>query len=253
LAGRAIAAVGVVCGILAIGLSTVSYPGFSATYVDDGTTVAFLLILLSLASHFPAEIGRDTGAAVLGTAAFGFLLYVPAHQAFDRLGTLGSGGWLGLCTALIPIGLLVLKRDRAHAPTRPARSSVEASDPGLLVALGGIVLIVVGIWFAVDDGGPSFWSSSHTLGILMLLLAALNLLLLTRGGSDGALLWACVTFGLVVYPWVDHAFEKFGSLGSGGWLEAFGGLLLLGGVAALRTAAARSARGMVAPAAPATP
>jgi hypothetical protein len=236
LLGRATAAVGIVCGLLAIGLKTLSYSGFSSRYVEDGTAAAFLLVTLALASHFPAEIGADTRGAALGAAAFGFLLFVPAHQAFDRLATLDSGGWLGLCTVLIPLGLLLVRLDRAHAAAAAA-ASVAWTELGLLVAALGAVLIVVGVWLAVDSGGPSFWSSSHTLGILLLLAAVASLLLLPRARGDAALLVMAATFGLVVYPWVEHAFTRLGSLGSGGWLAAIGGVLLLGGVIAVRIAA----------------
>jgi hypothetical protein len=240
LVGRAFSFVGIICGLLAVGLPALTLSiggvGFSVRYVDDGTAAAFLFVLLALASHFPAEIGRDVEAAALGTAAFGFLLFVPATFAFDDLGYLDSGAWLGLCTALIPIGLLVVQRDHGHSPSEDGRSTLGPRGR-LVLALGGLILIVVGIWLPVDDEGPSFWSSSHTLGILMLLLAVLNLLLLARSASDDALLLAAATFGLVVYPFVIHAFEKFGSLGSGGWIEAIGGVALLAGVASLRMAA----------------
>jgi hypothetical protein len=249
LAGRAIAAVGIVAGFLAIGLTVVSFPGgFSARHVDDGTATAFLLILLALSSHFPAEIGSDLRGAALGAAAFGFFLFIPARFAFDQLDVLDAGAWLGFCTVLIPIGLLVVRRDPAHASTSlPARPAV---GPGLVLSLAGLVLIVVGIWLPIDDGGPSYWNVSHTLGILLLLLVAANLLNVWGGASDIGLLVASTTFGLVVYAWVYHAFERLGSLGSGGWLEAVGGVvLLLGAVAERRTAAVPAAAGAPSPAA----
>jgi hypothetical protein len=238
LAGRAMATAGIMCGLLVIGLEIVSFPnGFSARHVSDGTAVAFLLVTIALASHFPAEIGADLRGAALGAAAFGFLLFVPAHQAFDQLDTLGAGAWLGLCTLLIPLGLLLVRQDHPA----PAAAPVAWTEPGLLGAALGAVLIVVGVWCAVDSGGPSYWSSSHTLGILLLIAAAASLLLLPRAHGELALLVVAATFGLTVYAWVYHAFERLGSLGAGGWLEAVGGVLLLLGVLAVRRAPATAA------------
>jgi hypothetical protein len=250
LAGRAIAGVGVVAGLLGIALTIVSFPGgFSARHVQDGTAAAFLLITLAFASHFPAEIGRDAQGAALGAAAFGFYLFVPARFAFDQLDVLDAGAWLGFCSVLIPLGFLVVQWDRAHAAaTQRTGRTLASLDPGPLAALVGLALIVVGVWLAIDDGGPSYWNLSHTLGILVLLLAAANLLYLWRGVSDTGLLVASATFGLVVYAWVYHAFERLGSLGSGGWLEAVGGLVLIAGVLyARRTAAVPAAAGAPSP------
>jgi hypothetical protein len=246
LAGRAIAGLGIVAGFLAIGLTLV----FSARHVQDGTAAAFLLITLALASHFPAEIGRDAQGAALGAAAFGFYLFIPARFAFDQLDVLDAGAWLGFCSILIPIGFLVVQLDRAHGPAaRPAGRTLASLDRGTLAALVGLVLIVIGVWLRIDDGDESYWNASHTLGILILLLAAANLLYLWRGVTDTGLLVASTTFGLVVYAWVYHAFERLGSLDSGGWLEAVGGLVLVAGVLyARRTAAAAVAAAAPAPA-----
>jgi hypothetical protein len=234
--------VGIVCGLLAIALTVVSFPnGFSARHVFDGTAVAFLLVTLALASHFPAEIGSDLRGAALGAAAFGFLLFIPAHQAFDRLDTIDAGGWLGVCSVLIPVGYLLVRMDPAHGHAAPARGAPTA-DRATALTLGGLVLVVVGVWLDVDNGGPSYWSSSHTLGLLILLLAAANLFSLWRGPADIGVLVAATTFGVVVYAWVYHAFEDLGSLGPGGWIEAIGGVVLLAGVVdARRTATALSA------------
>jgi len=229
--------VGIVCGLLAIGLKTLSFSGFSSRYVQDGTAAAFLLITLALASHFPAEIGSDIRGAALGAAAFGFLLFVPAHQAFDQLDTLDAGAWLGLCSILIPVGLLIVQRDHGHAPVSGPAPQPSLTDPRHVTSVVGLVLLVVGVWLPIDSGGPSFWNNSHTLGILLLLLAALNLLSVRRATWDVGLLSASTTFGIAVYPWLYHAFERLGSLGSGGWLEAVGGFLLIVGIVAARRAA----------------
>ncbi len=81
-----------------------------------------------------------------------------------------------------------------------------------------------------------------TLGILMLLLVLLTAVLSAAmvrsapGAADLALLVAATTFGLVAQTWIHAAFEDFGRLGAGSWLLAIGGLVLIGGVAAIRRA-----------------
>ncbi len=236
LLGRALAIAGIVCGLLAVGLPYAS--GYR--YVDDGTTIAFLIVLLSLASWLPAEIGRDLFGGVAGAAAFGLLLFLPASAAFDSFGQLDSGAWLGLCTILIPIGALV---SRSPERARPARSSM----PGVPVAIAGLALLVVGIWLEAAKGGDSYWnfsSSGHAVGILLLLLAALNAALVvgpvlvpTLAVGDVDLVVAASTFGFVEAGLISTAFEDLGQLGAGGWLEAGAGVLLLGGVLWLRSAA----------------
>src|SRR5581483_86715 len=237
-----LAGIGIVCGLLAIGL----HVAFSGHYVDDGTVAAYLFFLLALASHFPAEIGQDTRGAALGAVAFGLFLYGPALFAFDNLGDLDAGAWLGLCAGLIPFGLVLVRsaeREAGHsAPAGP--SALDLRSPGLGPALLGLVLIVVGIWLPAGSHTGSSWHSSKTLAILMLLLVARS-----PARSDAVLLVAAITFGLVTYPFVRGAFEQFGFLGSGSWIEAFGGIGLLAGVLATRAAAARAAAPAAAPSA----
>jgi hypothetical protein len=231
--GRAVILLGLVCGLLAVSLPFVSGPAGSARYVDDGTTAAFLLVLLALSSWFPAEVGSGTLGAALGAAPFGFFLYFPAVLAFDSLGSLRAGAWLGLCTVLIPVGALVA----AHSSFQPTAERRGAEE---LTSLLGIVLLAVGIWLPVQSGGDSFWnisSSGHALGFLMLLLASLNAALLVAAGAGRAaaaelrVVVAAASFGLLAAGVVVTAFEDFGSLGSGSWLEACAGLLLLLGSA----------------------
>jgi hypothetical protein len=242
LLGRAIAIAGIVAGLLAVGLPFAS----GARYVDDGTAVAFLLVLLCFASWLPAEIGRDLLGAAAGAAAFGFFLFLPATAAFDQLGLLESGAWLGLCTVLIPIGALVgWSAEREPGRARAAR---PLSGLGLPVTLAGLVLIVVGIWLEAVSDGATYWnnsSSGHAVGILMLLLVALSILLIAGpafapipaiGNLD--VLVVAATFGFVEFGLVASAFEDFGSMGAGAWVEACAGVLLVVGVLRLRGAAA---------------
>ena len=124
--------------------------------------------------------------------------------------------------------------------------SQAGGSPALLLTGVGLALVLAGIWLPVESGGDSFWDSSfsgHALGILMLLLVLLTAVLVVgslsgRGGALGeaTLLVAAVTFGLVEAEWIAAAFDNLGSLGSGAWIEAIGGLSLIVGVAGLRVA-----------------
>jgi hypothetical protein len=90
----------------------------------------------------PKTIQATFGAA-LGAAAFGFFLYVPAVFAFDSLGLLGAGAWLGLCTLLIPLGVLVAAPSSFEPVSRRRGPDVltrRSSAPRSPVALGSASL-----------------------------------------------------------------------------------------------------------------
>jgi hypothetical protein len=220
LVGRGAILIGLTCGLLAISLSFVS--DGSVRYVDDGTTAAFLIVLLSLSSWFPAEVGTGRFCIAIGGAAFGFFLFLPTLLAFDHLDSLGSGGWLGLCTVLIPVGVVFAEPAEPSPRSRGLREAI-----GLL----GIVLLVVGIWLPFESGGPSAWNESasgHALGLLMLLLAVLDaLLLVVTGLADLQLMVAAASFGLLAAPVIISAFDQLGTLGAGAWLQACAGVLIL--------------------------
>ncbi len=231
--GRALVGVGLVIGLLATSLPVAS----GARYADDGTALAFLIICLSLSSWVPAELGNpmlDRLAAVLGSAAFGFFLFVPARFAFDQLGYLGSGAWLGLCTVLIPIGTLIAwsKEDGLENPALKGQAA--------FLPAAGLILALVGVWLPIGGRGDdtSYWdlsSSGHALGLLTLLVIVLNIAVL--GGlfravpSGTGLLLAAVSFGLFNAAMILSVLNDFGALGAGGWIEAIGGIFLLVGVA----------------------
>jgi hypothetical protein len=256
LAGRATAMAGIVAGLVAIGLNLVGSGGGAAHYADHGAVIAFVVALLAYASYLPAEVGLDTPATVAGTVAFGFFLYVPASLAFNRLGSVGAAGWLGLCTVLIPVGAhLVRSAEAGHVPEAPLRTAESFKDPLLGLTVLGIVLIVIGVWLPDLSGGASVWNtaaSGHALGLLILLVALLDLTAVV-GPLAGiavtryaALLITAASFGLVEAPFVHDAFNRMGSLGNGGWMLAVGGLLLFGGVVVGPRLVARAARTAVA-------
>ena len=99
--------------------------------------------------------------------------------------------------------------------------------------------------------GPTYWNASysgHALGILLLLVVVANaaalllpLISAVRVSADRVLFLACASFGLAAALWLE-TFNHLGRLGTGGWVEAMGGLLLAGGVVALRLMSARGAR-----------
>jgi hypothetical protein len=238
--GRAIALAGIVTGLLAVGLPYA--PG--SRYADDGTVFAFLVVLLSFASWFTSDVGRDLLAAAGGAAAFGFFLFLPATAAYDSFGVLDSGSWLGLCAVLIPVGALVARR-AGPTPTAPGTRRSAARGLGLPVCTAALVLVVVGIWLDIASDGPSYWNvsaSGHAVGILMLVLVALNVVLI--GGpahltvpdvANLDVIVAAVTFGFVEAGLVSTAFEDFGALGTGAWIEACAGVVLMVGVLQLRS------------------
>ena len=254
LAGRAVAMIGIILGMLAVGLNLISAGGATSHYFDQGVVAVFTIALLSMASYLPAEVGFDTAGAAAGTAVFGFYLYVPALFAFNHLGTPGAAAFLGLGTVLIPVGWAIVRRaERGHGEAAPAASPRDGAaalrDPLFALSVSGVILMAAGIWLPVLTDGPSFWNASYSgnaLGIVLLIavLASAAALLLPlvsarRLAPDTVLLVACASFGLAAAQWLVAAFDHLGSLGTGGWVEGMGGLLLIGGVVAMRLVAAR--------------
>ena len=255
LAGRAVAMLGIILGLLAVGLDLISAGGATSHYFDHGVVAVFVIALLSMASYLPAEVGFDTAGAAAGTAVFGFYLHVPAIFAFNHLGTPGAAAWLGLGTVLIPIGWAVVRRsERGHRDEAAAAPSWDvaaaARDPLFALSVAGLILMAAGIWLPVVTDGPSYWNASYSgdaLGILLLIAVVANaatlllpLVSARRYSADGVLLVASAGFGLAAAQWLESAFDHLGSLGTGGWVEGMGGLLLIGGVVAMRVLAARA-------------
>ena len=247
--GELVAAVGVVLGLIALWMNymdTKFTGGVTVKYADDGTIMAVGIIVLGLAACCLAAslLGAadlDLVAATAGAVGFGFFLYFPALAAFKSFDRLGTGAWLGVCAGLIPLGAGV-----AHFAAR-GRSAAKApaANPATAVAAIGLVLIVVGIWSEIaDKSGISYWngsSSGHALGLLLLLLAIASALLIagavnTRSGSLAALalIVSGITAGLAMGEGIHDAFGAFGRMGSGAWMELFGGLALLVGLIGTR-------------------
>lgn len=241
-AGRMVALVGLVLGFVAIFVSFASLGGVSAKYSDDGTVLAFLLVSLIACAVLlvAAMAGREdleAAAAVAGGTAFGFYLFVPASLGFNHFDIVDTGGWLGVCSGLIPLGLWY---SMSSKPATIARPNPVSAIP---VIVGRICCILAIFWVA--EIHTSYWNlldKGRALPALMLLLviggAVLGIATTfasspTRVTADGTLILAAVTFGLYGAEVIQSAFGDFGSLGWSAWLGAAGGTVLLLGVANL--------------------
>jgi hypothetical protein len=235
--GELVALVGVVLAFIAIWVKALDVG--NAKYADDGTVMAAAIIILGLAaccllaSLLLGKTNLDLTAAVAGGAGFGFLLFQPAIMSFKDLGHLSWGGWLGVCAGLIPLGA-----GAAHL----WRKQSDAKAPGItlwtVAAAVGLVLIVIGIWSEIIDGsGVNYWdasSSGHALGLLLLLLVIVSAILIALAVNakkaelaDLALIVSAIAAGVAVAEGVHDAFGSFSGMGTGAWLELFGGLVLL--------------------------
>jgi len=102
MAGRAIAAVGVVLAFVCIWIDAL--PGDSY-WSGDGTTGAFVLVLaclaaLALAAGYAGRVGNDA-LLVVGAVMLGFYLFIPVAFAFDQLDIPDAGTWLALAAGLM--------------------------------------------------------------------------------------------------------------------------------------------------------
>ncbi len=235
--GELVALVGVVLGFIAIWTKAIE--NSSAKYADDGTVMAAAIIILGLAaccllaSLLLGKANLDLTAAVAGAAGFGFFLYQPSIMAFKYIDKLSWGAWLGLCAVLIPLG--------AGAAAFWHRRS-DAKAPGVtlwtLAAAVGLVLMLIGIWSELaDKSGVTYWKASysgHALGLLLLLLVIVSAVLIAAAVNsrkaelaDLALIVSSIAVGVAVAQGVHDAFGSFSRMGTGAWLELFGGLVLL--------------------------
>jgi hypothetical protein len=246
LVARAIAAVGVVCGFLGIWLGAFDYGDLaSVSYWEaDGTYGAFLLILscaaalIGVAGSVSGEPIFDVALAAVGSALWGAFAFFPITYVAEHADVIGPGGWLGLCTLLIPLGAslayVAARRDAlVRGPAEPA-----AYLP-VVVALAGAAIVLAGIWWRVTEGDEEgYWSASdsrHVLGILFLALLALTAVALVAGvrGRPSGLLAAAIAspavFGLSVAFPVISLWGGLDELRAGAWLPLAGSILLAGG------------------------
>jgi hypothetical protein len=246
MAGRAIAAVGVVLAF--VGIWVDALPGESYWSLD-GTIGAFALVLACLAAllfagGYVSQWANGPLFAV-GAVMLGYYGEYPAVLAFDNWDETKAGMWLAFgAGALIVIGAGASYVTGGAPRDTPAGLSREVLAAGL-----GIALVFPGI-FLDTVRGASYWTFSvfgHSLGIVMLVLAIAAGLVWaagvagtgTRGLDQGLTL---VLLGLVAFLPVGAAFKDFGSLRSGAWIALAGGILAAGGTWAARgTEAPRAA------------
>lgn len=235
--GELVAVVGVVLGFIAIWLEVADQVGH--LYKDDGTYMAGLLIAVVVAGCCLAGsllLGKDNldlTAAVAGAVAFGLYLFVPSVLAFKYVDKLGWGAWLGICSGLIPLGA-----GAAHLWHKRSDAKAPGVTLATVAAAAGLILIVIGIWLKLSDGsGYTYWnasSSGHALGLLLLILAIVSAVLIAVAANtrkaelaDLALIVSGITVGVAISQTVGEAFNQFGDMGAGAWLELVGGLILL--------------------------
>jgi hypothetical protein len=258
--GRGIATAGVALGMIAIWVDF----GPTSYWSYDGTLGGLLLILeilalLALAAAYTTGVrDYDIAYGAIGGIGFGLYLFYPALFAFDQWDQLDAGSWLGLCSALTFIGASI-----ATWPTdRPVR---RPSAAGAVVALGGLALMIAGLFPSFADGGGSYWrvqGYGHSYGIMLIILVVLEALAIASAwsmasGMDSAVLLGGVALGAgLTFP-VQAAFNHLGELGTGAWLTGIGGILVAAGVLVMRQMAEEGAPGgapaAVTPQAPAPP
>jgi hypothetical protein len=254
LAGRVVSAVGVVCGFLGIWLSAIDLGqlGSESYWNLDGTLGAYLLILTILCALLLAAAATDAPTDLLlgavGAMLFGTYAFFPAAFATNQWTLLGAGAWLGVCSALIPIGVGLTTRLGIGSPARAS----EGSLIGRGAAGVGLIMVLVAIFLTVDRASGTYWSvrgAGHSLGILFLIAIAvgagglgLGLALHSRPADlvGGAAVF-CV-LGLALFDPVTSAFGDLGVLRAGAWLAFAGGIVAAAGtVTALRSAPAGGA------------
>jgi hypothetical protein len=238
MAGRAIAAVGVVLAFVCIWIDAL--PGGSY-WNGDGTTGAFVLILACLAAlaFAAAYIGAAKDALfAVGAVMLGFYLFIPVAFAFDQLDIPEAGTWLAVCAG----GLIVIGAGLPYLMSGGMQETPAGVSRASLTAGLGIALVFPGIFLDATTDGDSYWSTTgigHSLGIFLLIVAiAAGLAWAARiaGVNVWGLDWALtlVMLGFVSFFVVDAAFGNFGSLDSGAWLAFAGGILAAGGTWAAR-------------------
>jgi hypothetical protein len=235
--GELVAVVGVVLGFIAIWLEVAD--GIGKVYKDDGTFMVALIIATVVAAGCLAaslllgKVNLDLTAAVAGAVAFGLFLYIPSVLAFKYIDKFSWGAWLGICSALVPLGA-----GAAHLWHKRSDAKAPGVTLATVAAAVGLVLIVIGIWSKVSGGSSAtYWSisySGHALGLLLLVLAIASAILIAVAANarkpelaDLALIVSGITVGLAIAQGVGEAFNSFGDMRTGAWLELIGGVVLL--------------------------
>jgi hypothetical protein len=237
--GRGIAALGIVLAFVAIWVRFITVPS-PAKYWDDGTFGGLLLILAILAALALAgaistgDRNYDIAVGAIGGIGFGLYLFFPGVYAFDQWKYLDSGAWLGLCSGLTFVGAAIATWDSERPVRRPGAG-------GMLLAFGGLALVIAGLFPSFRTGNGSYWNihgAGHSYGILLIILVVLEALAIggaysMAAGMDNAVMLGGVVLGATLAIPVGNAFNHFGVLDTGAWLAGFGGILVAVGVGAM--------------------
>lgn len=216
------------------------------SYWDDGTTGGLLAALcLFSALLLAADVlrpGRGASAlAVVALVLFGLYLFSPVGLAFDQLGEVRAGGWLGVAGGALLAG-------GAHLRLPSGSRALPLGAIPRLAAVAGAGLAIAGIFSDVLDLGPearalgyhvTYWDfppAGHSFGIFLLVLACVALAMLALGwamrGTEADGIAAAVSFLLVGFALrvpLAAAFDGLDSLGPGAWLALGGGALAAAG------------------------
>jgi hypothetical protein len=245
----------------------------SGSYWDDSGWLGYVMLILTLVSAgllALAVSGRSGQAgqryllpALVLAGLFGF---VPLQAAFNKLGDLGAGGWLGALGALaLAIGALAAlargpgrtKRRLAlqPGPQGPQLLSAARAPQQLLpesATLVGALLAFIALWLSpLEFSNETYWSLNnaafgHSLGVTMLLLilvtAGLIVLSELGPGRFGDCLFVVPSLVLggifLFYPLILMS-EDLNYLDAGGWLGVVAtGFFVVGALAAFWRAAA---------------
>ena len=150
--------------------------------------------LLVVAAFVTDSRAFDLGTIAVGGVACGLYSFAPLlYTSYSDF--MVEGAWLGVCTALVPIGATLA----AMAGPRP--EGVEPAGAGL--ALIGIGLVLAGLWMAADkDGQTTYWKFGdfgHAVGIFLLVAVVVVALLLAVRAVVPALALGAVVCGVVLW------------------------------------------------------
>jgi hypothetical protein len=207
--------------------------------------IALALVVLSLAF---AEKWLLPAVGIIGWIIFGYFGYELASVT-PKTDLLGPAIWLGVAGgALMGLSALSLYKRSAW---RRRLASVTSSRVPLLVTAAGTGLVLISLWLDTEKAQQtkagtvvhfSYWDwiDDHSLGIVMLVLAALTLaallavLLLRFSALYTVVLAASLALlGISLFLPASEAFNHLGALRAGAWLALVGSLAASAGAVAL--------------------
>ena len=230
-----------------------SLPG--TIWGEDGTFAGFPVLLAAIALALVALSLAFAGkwllpaVGIIGWIILGYFGYELALVT-PKTDLLGPAIWLGVAGgALMGLSALSLYKRSAW---RRRLASVTSSRVPLLVTAAGTGLVLISLWLDTEKAQEtkagtvvhfSYWNSiggDHSLGIVMLVLAALTLtalltvLLLRLSALYTVVLAASLALlGISLFLPASEAFNHLGALRAGSWLALVGSLAASAGAVAL--------------------